>query len=81
MRGVEALVAYLVLSPRSNVLNENMIEFLNERLPQYMIPTLFETISSLPLLPSGKVDRKNLPIPNVHHDVIKDDYVPPRTDL
>ena len=31
------------------------------RLPAYMVPAVFQMVKVLPMLPSGKVDRKNLP--------------------
>lgn len=42
------------------------IEFqtnLAKRMPAYMVPAYFEPLEALPLLPSQKVDRKNLPAP------------------
>ena len=36
---------------------------LTARLPDYMIPTYFVRLESLPLLPNGKVNRKSLPEP------------------
>lgn len=37
--------------------------FLRASLPQSMIPTLFIPVDKFPLLPSGKIDRRSLPVP------------------
>jgi non-ribosomal peptide synthetase-like protein len=37
---------------------------LRNRLPAYMVPSHLERLPSIPLLPSGKADRKNLPAPS-----------------
>nr|MDJ0838401.1 amino acid adenylation domain-containing protein [Acidobacteriota bacterium] len=53
-------------------------EFLGERLPKYMIPTVFVPLKSMPLTANGKVDRQKLPLPDIAGSVTKD-YVAPRT--
>jgi acyl-coenzyme A synthetase/AMP-(fatty) acid ligase/acyl carrier protein len=60
---VRKLVAYVV--GRSNLAPpaEKLRAFLRARLPQYMVPAHFVEMHELPLLPSGKVDLRALPLP------------------
>ncbi len=57
------LVAYLVVSPHHEVTTTNIRTYLNERLPQYMMPSFFVFMEKLPLSNNGKVDRNVLPSP------------------
>jgi amino acid adenylation domain-containing protein/FkbH-like protein len=57
------LVAYFIPQPDQSVTSDDLREFLKEKLPDYMVPSLFLQIEALPLTPSGKVDRKQLPAP------------------
>ncbi|MGW1892944.1 amino acid adenylation domain-containing protein [Streptomyces sp. NPDC002004] len=60
-RGGKRLVGYVVAS---NGFDPARVRgHLEERLPRYMIPALFVELAAMPLLPSGKVDRKALPDP------------------
>ena len=60
--GDKHLVAYFV--PRHAHLNtEDVREFLQTRLPDYMRPSVFVSLAALPLSPVGKVDRRALPAP------------------
>lgn len=79
--GVSSLVAYLVAKKNKTIDIDKLITFIQTRLPEYMVPSLFELIDAIPLLPSGKVDRKSLPLPHMHHDRIKKGYIAPRTNL
>jgi amino acid adenylation domain-containing protein/non-ribosomal peptide synthase protein (TIGR01720 family)/FkbM family methyltransferase len=58
-----ALVAYAVPEAGGLLEAEGLREALRDRLPTHMVPTYFVLLGSLPLLPSGKVDRKALPLP------------------
>src|SRR5262249_6105000 len=55
--------------------------YLQEKLPDYMIPASFVLLESLPLTPSGKVNRQTLPDPETDRPELKANYVAPRTGL
>src|SRR6185295_6944201 len=57
------LVAYVAFVGEQVPLAK-MREHLRRRLPEYMIPSLFLELKSLPLTASGKVDRRALPAPS-----------------
>jgi acyl-coenzyme A synthetase/AMP-(fatty) acid ligase len=57
------LVAYVVGRNGGLPPPEELRAFLRDRLPQYMVPTVFVEMRQLPLLPSWKVDRQGLPAP------------------
>jgi len=39
-------------------------EQLAEKLPNYMVPFVIVEMDEMPRLPSGKIDRKKLPVPD-----------------
>ena len=78
--GEKRLVAYIVSeSPANPARIEDLHEFLKERVPEYMIPSVFEPLDSLPLTPAGKLDRAALPEPSAH--IEEKEYVAPRVAL
>lgn len=59
--GDKRLVAYIIpVSNNALVVNE-LREFLQEKLPAYMIPSAFVLLKAFPLTINGKIDRKALP--------------------
>jgi len=58
--GDKQLVAYVV-SPAATT--QELHSFLQERLPEYMVPAQLVLLDALPLTQNGKVDRKALPMP------------------
>jgi acyl-CoA synthetase (AMP-forming)/AMP-acid ligase II len=62
--GNKRLVAYLVLNQDKLPSISNLRAYLQEKLPEYMVPAAFVMLESLPLTPNGKVDRKALPAPD-----------------
>lgn len=65
----------------NRALVQQLKSFLEERLPDYMVPSAFVALESLPLSPNGKVDRRALPDPGFHRSHLDSDYVAPRTPL
>jgi amino acid adenylation domain-containing protein len=62
--GAMRLIAYLVLKHRDATLEE-IRRFAEGYLPDYMVPSAFITLPSLPLNRNGKVDRQALPAPDI----------------
>jgi hypothetical protein len=51
---------------------------LRQRLPGYMVPAYLEQLPAIPVLPSGKADRKSLPVPSgPRHLSTRGDHVAP----
>ncbi len=76
--GVDSrLVAYTV---REGTEAADLRAFLRERLPEFMVPSLFMELPALPLTPSGKVDRRSLPEPDAAGPQSAA-YEAPRTEL
>ncbi len=65
--GDKRIIAYLVPSsePPSAI---ELRAFLADRLPEYMVPSVFVPLLALPLSASGKVDRNALPAPETTAD-------------
>lgn len=62
-KGNKTLVAYLV-GDKSQKETQLLRSELLEKLPEYMVPTVYLWIDEIPLTPNGKVDKKALPLPN-----------------
>src|SRR5262249_1713877 len=75
----ERLAAYVVAAPGADVMVSDLLNFLKQRLPQYMIPASFMLLDALPLTPNGKVDRQALPTPDRARPELEEAFVAPRT--
>ncbi len=63
-----AVVAYLVGVAKAPLDPDDVRRQLRNQLPEYMIPSAFVILDQLPLLPNGKLDRRNLPVPEPTSD-------------
>jgi amino acid adenylation domain-containing protein len=61
--GGKRLVAYVVPRTGRSLTSINLRRFTQEYLPDYMVPAVIVLLDSLPLTPSGKIDRRGLPAP------------------
>ncbi|MEV4899133.1 non-ribosomal peptide synthetase, partial [Nonomuraea sp. NPDC055795] len=73
--GGRGLVAYTIGTTDEAELRAH----LRARLPDAMIPTAFVTVTDLPVLPSGKLNRAALPPPQT--STTTTEFVPPRTPM
>ncbi|HEY2953461.1 MAG TPA: amino acid adenylation domain-containing protein, partial [Verrucomicrobiae bacterium] len=80
-RGEKSLIAYVVLRRRSAVSMEELRRTLRQSLPDYMVPSAFLELESMPLTANGKVDRKALPQPEQLEPAARQQYVSPRDTL
>jgi amino acid adenylation domain-containing protein len=74
------LVAYVVASDGCDPTVNEMRRFLQEKLPDYMIPSVFVMLAALPLTPNGKVDRRALPAPDQSRPSLEQVYIAPASE-
>lgn len=75
--GYKELIAYVVRRHKDCSANE-LRRFLRERLPDFMVPQHFVFLESLPVTPSGKLDRAALPELGDLRKTIETPYVAPK---
>ena len=78
--GDRRLVAYVVPANEAKIDGQALRGFLQEKLPEYMIPSVFVRLEELPLTPNGKVNRRALPAPD-YDAQLQESYVAPRTPV
>ncbi|CAF1029834.1 unnamed protein product [Adineta steineri] len=79
----DLLVAYVV-SKDSELDTEQIRNYCNKHLQQYMVPSIFVFLKQLPLNANGKIDRQRLPVPDIvvlSTNVIDRQYIEPNNEL
>jgi acyl carrier protein len=74
------LVAYFVPADQEPA-TEVLHDFLKQKLPEHMVPSVFVSLAQLPLTPNGKVDRKQLPAPAASRSAAGAGFVAPGAGL
>jgi amino acid adenylation domain-containing protein len=78
--GVKRLVAYLEVDAESAPSIDRLRDVLKQKLPDYMTPSAFVFLESLPQTPNGKIDRRALPAPGSARPGLGESFVAPQTE-
>ena len=79
--GDRRLVGYIAARKGSSPSANELRRYLNEKLPEYMVPSAYAMLETLPLTRNGKIDRANLPPLDGIAIVDHRQFVAPRNDV
>ena len=79
--GEKRLSAFVVRKPGLELSEDELREFLRQRLPEFMIPSRYLVLDRWPLTTSGKVDRQALATAGIAAGKISAANIPPQTTL
>jgi amino acid adenylation domain-containing protein len=74
--GTKRLVGYVVAAAGAALTPASLRGIVSERLPPYMVPSVFVILTALPITANGKVDRTRLPVPDLSNRPIDPDQAP-----
>jgi amino acid adenylation domain-containing protein len=78
-RGDKRLVAYIVPATGQPFSFRDLRAYLQENLPEYMVPSAYVELAELPVTPNRKIDRQSLPSPDWGQLEAESDFVAPAT--
>ena len=79
--GETRLIAYIAPAANAHLSADELRRFLGEHLPEYMVPSVFVPIASLPLTAHGKVDRTALPPPTSENILHEEVFETPQSEI
>ncbi len=75
------LIAYFTSARESAPTVSDLRSYLGEKLADYMIPSIFVKLETIPLTSNGKVDRNALPQPDDRRPNLNTPYALPRSEI
>ena len=81
LAGAKQLTAYLVADQENEPTPSELRRFLRSKLPDYMLPADFISISLLPRTTAGRLDIAALPLPETERPPLEQTFVAPRTAI
>jgi amino acid adenylation domain-containing protein len=79
--GDQRLVAYVIPDNNQEQLTGELRKYMQQKLPEFMIPSYFLALDTFPLTPNQKIDRKALPAPDRVKIRSEVSYTPPKNEL
>ena len=79
--GEQRLVAYVLNQPEHQATAADLRDFLQERLPAYLLPSAFVFLGTFPLTTNGKIDHRALPAPDTLRSHLTEAFVAPRNPV
>lgn len=79
--GDKRLVAYVVCRTGEITTASSLRAAIEAKLPEYMVPSHFVFLESMPLTANGKIDRNALPAPSQHADTTEPSQEQPRNEI
>ncbi|MCR5167056.1 MAG: amino acid adenylation domain-containing protein, partial [Oscillospiraceae bacterium] len=74
--GTDYLVGYY--TAQADISQDELKQHMHSKLPEYMVPSVFVKMDSMPMTVSGKVDKKKLPTPDL--TIFRAEYAAPETE-
>jgi amino acid adenylation domain-containing protein len=79
--GETRLIAYITTNDPAGPDVGELRAFMREKLDDYMVPSAFVRLETIPLTANGKIDRKALPDPDTARPQLAAPYVKPRNEF
>jgi hypothetical protein len=77
--GLKRLIGYYLA--KKEISTNDLRKHLGALIPDYMVPSAFVAVKEIPRTPSGKIDRKALPAPDVKRPDLDVAYAAPKSTV